>query len=411
MKFCLLWVAVLLSVVTHAESFSPHLNGSMMPYDFNAADSVVPWGEDMKPVFINYVARHGARFLSSAKKTESLRRQLQEARSGGYLSAQGAQFFDVIEKVDSVTAGNWGALNAIGIAEEQRLGREMAAIAPELLSRGCVEAVGTYVPRVVMTMYELCHELARHSSYLRIATSEGHQFDSLLRFFTTDTDYVDYLDHGSWKKPYDDFVRSHISVAPAQTLFTKPMDSSRLRAMTQEMYGVLQSLPAAGLSWQPDIWFSQAEYRACWEAANLQHYYERSVSPCSRIPAKSACILLRDIINSTDSALSGEKGDVVARLRFGHAETVMPLFALMRLQGCYSPDAPAGDVARFWRDWEVSPLGANLLMMVLRDCSGEFYISLRLNGRWISPDGSQNKIVRWTAVRDLWTEYMEKFTK
>lgn len=410
MRFILLWVAVLVAAAVSAGTFAPQLNGTMMPYDFAVADSVVPWGDDMKPVFINYVARHGARFLSSAKKTETLQRELTEARSGGYLTAKGAKFLDVIAQVDSVTSGNWGALNATGIAEEQRLGQEMAAIAPDLLNAGHVEAVATYVPRVVMTMYELCHELARHSSHLQIATSEGRQFDRLLRFFTTDTAYVAYLDHGAWKGPYEDFIASHIPACPAQSLFAKRMDAGRMRSLTLEMYGVLQSLPAAGLSWHPDIWFAEDEYRACWEASNLQHYYERSVSPYSVIPARSACILLQDLLSSTESVVSGKSDGCVARLHFGHAETIMPLFALMRLPRCYYPDASATDVASHWRDWEVSPLGANLLMVLLRDSAGDVYAAFRLNGRWVCAAGSE-QIVRWDIVRNLWSEYVEKFTK
>lgn len=60
----------------------------------------------------------------------------------------------LLQRVDSVTDGNWGALNATGIYEEQRLGEEMTRIAPDLLAKGEATAVSSYVPRVVMTMYE-----------------------------------------------------------------------------------------------------------------------------------------------------------------------------------------------------------------------------------------------------------------
>ena len=105
----------------------------------------------------------------------------------------------MVEKTD----GNWGALNHIGIMEEKRLGKEMAAICPELLKEGKIEASATYVPRVVMTMYELCHELARYSSGPEISTSEGRQFNPLLRFFKTDANYMHYLDseYGSSRSP------------------------------------------------------------------------------------------------------------------------------------------------------------------------------------------------------------------
>lgn len=158
------------------------LNGTMMPFDFSGCDTVVPWGNDMRPVFVCYVARHGARYLSSEKKVQALRDELLKADSEGYISPRGVEFMRLLESVDSVTAGDWGALNPTGIAEEQELGRQLALTAPELLAKGKVNAVSSYVPRVVMTMYEVCHQLARHSSHLEITASEGRQFSPMLRF-------------------------------------------------------------------------------------------------------------------------------------------------------------------------------------------------------------------------------------
>ena len=111
----------------------------------------------------------------------------------------------------------------------------------------------------------------------------------------------------------------------------------------------------AGIRGDASEWFTEADYRRCWEVSNLRHYYQRSVSEVSSLPAKAAP-LLRDIISKTDSAVAG-KTNLAASLRFGHAETVIPLFALMRLPGCYVPDASAGEVAARWCDRDVSPLG------------------------------------------------------
>ena len=126
-----------------SRAFSPQLDGTMMPYDFALTDSTVPWGSDLKPVFINYVARHGARFLASGKKIDDLRKDLLKAKSRGTLTSKGKRFLALIDKVDSVTAGNWGALNATGIMEEQRLGKEMAATCPQLLEEGRIEAISS----------------------------------------------------------------------------------------------------------------------------------------------------------------------------------------------------------------------------------------------------------------------------
>lgn len=408
------------SGATARDSFPQELDGTMMPYDFTTGDTVVPWGEDMTPVFINYVARHGARFLSSEKKVASIKKQLSEAGKRKSLTPAGKRFLSLIERVESATAGEWGALNATGIMEEERLGREMAAVCPSLLKEGRVRAVATYVPRVVMTMYELCHELARYSDRLEISTSEGQQFDPLLRFFTTDTAYMSYLEKGVWLTAYDNFYRNTVPTAPAARMVKGIADHHRLQKITMDAYGILQSLRAAGIEADPGVWFSEDEYRRCWEVSNLRHYYQRSESPFSNLPAVSARPLLNDFLTATDSIVAARKMERLAEtidgkidrspklkaaLYFGHAETVIPLFSLMRLPGCYAPLCNPDDVAGVWKDWQVAPLGANLMMVCLEDREGRSFMAMRLNGKWIDIDGS--KLIGWPELKSYWKKLLD----
>lgn len=348
-------------------AFSPELDGTMMPYDFEGVDTVVPWGDDMQPIFISYIARHGARYLSSEKKITGLETELHNRQ----LTASGDSLLLLINRIREATGSGWGALSPVGIAEEQRLGRELYAIAPKLFAHGKVKAEATYVPRVVMSMYEVCHELNRLSPSLEISTEEGPQLDSLLRFFTTDREYAAYLRDGRWKATYDSIFAELVPAAPAARLMKKP--SGNLKKITMEMYGILQSLRASGVDGNPACFFTEEEYRRCWEVDNLLHYYQRSANPFSELPAESAVGLLRRI----EAATLAEPG-VVARCYFGHAETIMPLLAAMHLPGCYEPDDPAK-----WQDYEVSPLGANLVIVTLRAPDGSLHTAMRLNGRWL----------------------------
>lgn len=327
----------------------------------------------------------------------------------------------LIEEVERATADNWGALDAIGMTEEVNLGKEMAMTCRQLLKEGRVRAEATYVPRVVMTMYEFCHELARYSDRLEITTSEGRQNDRLLRFFTTDTAYITYLDKGPWLTAYVNFFRKTVPSEPAAGMVKGITDTHRLQKMTMDAYGILQSLAAAGIEADPSRWFTEDEYRLCWEAANLKHYYQRSESPFSGMPAISARPLLKALLENTDSVVEsrkrlrlaetvGGKKDPVLPLRaalyFGHAETVIPLFSLMRLPGCYAPLCNPDDVAKRWKDWQVAPLGANLMVVCLEDSAGRPFVAMRLNGKWIETGGQ--KVTGWPELRGIWENLLKK---
>lgn len=388
-------------------------DGTMSVYPFEQFESdagVIP--DSLEPVMINYVARHGARFLSSEKKISDVAEVLAEAREKGCLTSEGKAFAALLASVRAATGNRWGALDSLGIAEERQLAAELFHLYPGLLAKGYVTAIATYVPRVVMSMYEFCHSLCHLSSDLNITASEGHRYDSLLRFFDYDSRYRLYIKEGPWKTTYDKFVAENVPVKPAIRLVGElyGLDIKKIRSLTMDIYGVLQSLRAASLEPPTDRWMTREEYHACWTASNLKHFLQRTPNALSPLPAAAAAPLLRSIIESADSALV--PGHPVASLRFGHAETLMPFFSLMQIPGC---SARVGNdfnlVASRWNDSDVVPLAANLVILSLRSPSGRLYVAMRLNGRIVSPMRDGRPVVPWSELRTLWLQNITAATR
>ena len=110
--------------------------------------------------------------------------------------------------------------------------------------------------------------------------------------------------------------------------------------------------------------------------------------------------LLLNLITTFDEAVAGEN-TVGVSLRFGHAETLMPLLSLMRLKGCYYMTNYFDTVALHWRDFEVVPMAANLQMVLFRTVKGRYCVRVELNERPVPllPD-SDELYVDWTIARD-----------
>lgn len=404
----LLFSALTLSAFGHVSAFEPlppQYDGSMMPYDFEKC-TPAEVSDSLQPFFINYVARHGARFLSSEKKVTRLTEAIDKARTAGTLSSPGEEMATLINEVRRHTAGRWGALDSVGCVEQQRLAAEMSAMWPSVTGNGVVRACATYVPRVVMSMYEFSHRLCSLNPDIQIYTGEGHQYDRLLRFFNANPVYAAYLADKPWQAEYDAFVRDHVSPEPARALVGDIFNEAELRKLTLDVYGVLQSLRAAGLPAPTTRWMSAEVYRTCWEAANLEHYYARSINRFSCEPAIAAIPLLRDIIDAADTAIRNESfGEIPLKsaMRFGHAETLMPLLSLCDIEGCNAPDiAAAADVAGVWRDYDIVPLGANMEVVLMQAPSGTVYALTRLNGRDVRVGRFDSPLVPWTDLRDYW---------
>ncbi len=411
----LLLLSVLPAIGAEKEILPAELDGSMMPYDFSKTDSLPLIPEGFEPAHVSYVARHGARYLSSEKKIAKIEKELVKASEEGYISEAGKNFLSYLRSIADSTEGRWGLLSPIGIEEEKRLGEDMAKMFPNVLKGGKVEEISTFVPRVIMTMYEFNHSLERKHQQLEIYTSSGHQNDSVLYFFEAFKNYSDFRDSGEWKKVYDEYVASHVSPEPARRLFTKFNGTDKkLRDLTMEMYGVVQGNRAAGFEAPSTEWFSVEEYRSCYDASNLQHYLRNTPNQLDPYCAPATATLIDRIITDADRALANKDSvstPTVFNGYFGHAETLMPLLAVMNIPGCYYPATNYNAIGSKWQLQDITPLGANLALIFLRDAQGEIYVSLRHNGQNVNAYPGAPQIIKWDDLKAYWLQRISSFSR
>ncbi|MDE5997467.1 MAG: histidine phosphatase family protein [Muribaculaceae bacterium] len=402
-----------------------NLAGSMMPYDFSYTESTPIWPDSLTPVYVARVARHGARYISSPKKLDKLQEAIAKASAAATLTTEGKKFNVLLKSVENNTGDQWGRLSEVGCQEEVSLAKDLYSLLPDLMKKARVNAISTYVPRVVMTMYQFNHELTALSGNISITASEGKQYSYLLRCFTADSLYSSYRDEGDWKKVSDKLMDSIVSPEPAKRILgdLPGFDDHKYKKLTLEMYDVLQSLTAFGMPAPTDEFMSEYDYHACWEVDNLEHYLRNTDTPLSSLAGKASSPLLARIIADADASLNARLVDMSikradmnqseapenydANFYFGHAETLMPLLSLMRVEGCYDDSSDFATLSSRWKDYEIVPLGANLDIIFLQSPSQHTYVALRHNGRFVAPiPGSM--IVPWPDYKTYLTTLMMK---
>lgn len=380
------------------------LEGTMMPYDLSREDSSLDVPDSLEVVHICYVARHGARYISSSKKVTKLTDILEGQSETGTITKTGTEFLSLLKTVSSRTGSRWGALSDVGIMEEQKLASEMAGLFPELLDRGNVQAKSTYVPRVVMTMYEFLHSLAEKKQALDIFTVSGPVNDTILRCFDTDGGYARYRESGEWKNVYEDFVASHVPSRPAKDIFgLKDIDDTKAKSLTMDIYSVLQSLQAMGLPAPTDQWMTEEEYRSCWEAANLQRYLRNTLNPLSEPYVYATAPLIKAVIEDADRNTTPESPSDPLSCWFGHAETLMPMLSVMGIPWCYYYSGNWDSVADHWQSQDVVPLGANFMLILMKSKTGsDVYAMVRLNGHCVPAIPGSPVILPWSTIKSFW---------
>lgn len=412
LSVCLALSSLIPAQAAEFQELPPDLDGSMMPIDFSIIDNSLVLPDSLTPVSAAYVSRHGARYLSGPAKVELLDTTLNKALIDGNLSETGLDFLSLLRTIIETNTGRWGELSPIGIREQKIMGEHVASLFPPLSGNAVTLSVSSYVPRCVMTMYEFNAEINRRSRGLQAATDEGRQFNPWLRCFSFDADYAEYRKDGDWRGVYDDFLTRHVPAAPARRLFSNTdLDDNQLRRLTMDMYQVLKSNRAAGLPAPTTQWMSVEEYRDCWKADNLNHYLRNNVTPLSSLAAEASAPLALELIRALDAGLASDNPDPALNGYFGHAETLMPLFSLLQLPGCFALPLDYDNLDKTWKVQDITPLGANLLIIASKSPSGKSYISLQLNGRNIPAWTGAPTPVKWSDLRARWLHLINSYSQ
>lgn len=389
------------STPARAQSFPTCYDGTMTPVSL-APPAALP--DSLVPLFVSHIGRHGARFITSEKKVMRLRNTL--ALSSGITPA-GRELQRIVEEVIDRTDGRWGDLDSLGHAEQRTIAANLNAILPGFFSSGSVSAISSLVPRCVESMYSFCGELGRLNPGLDVGTSAGPAYNDLLRFFEFDKTYHKFLTSGKWLALYEPYAAATLPTAVAdRTLGPNGLSAEQKRQFAADVYFVLRSLPAMGMTVPPSAEhiIAESEYEACFNVYNYEKALQRT-DAFSSLPGKSARPLLDVIVNEVDMMLAAPAAlqTVRATFRFAHDNTVMPLFALMGLPGCtLPPKTLPANVSKIWDCGNVAPLGANLEIIIAKGPSGQIYGVLYLNGNQIPPKPGASAVTPWQTLAKSW---------
>lgn len=350
--------------------------GSLTPYPVR---TVITLPDTLTPVFIDHVGRHGARYPASPKYTLTMKQALLRADSLGTITTAGHRLLKLCDDVIEASHNNWGALDSLGRAEQRGIASRMFRNFPSLFNEGNVTAISSYAPRCVMSMYEFTHQLDRLNNHVTITTSAGRVNSPLLRPFDTDEEYVAWRKTDATKNVYDEYLSQMVPEAPLKRVLgaAYPLpDDWRDVALCE--YYVLAGMGAMGRDVDPSYFFTLEEYNALWSCFNMRQYLVRTATTISTLPAEITSGLVVDIINTLRLAADG-KSNATANLRFGHAETLMPLLSQLHIPGCYYMTNYFDTVRQHWCDFYVVPMAANIQFVLLKADSGKKYVLTLLN--------------------------------
>ncbi len=378
-------------------------SGSLKPYP--SPEKVYEYADSLTPVYISHIGRHGSRYPAGPAHSKALLAALHKADSAKTITKLGSRLLEITQHVVNTSNGRWGALDSLGMAEQRGIASRMYQKFPKLFKDTRVNAVSSYSPRSMMSMYSFTHQLDRLNNHIEVVASTGRQNSKLMRPFDVSEEYKTFYAEESWKEPYEQYFNQTVPTTAIERVLGKdfPYDGTDPKDLALYEYYVIAGLNAISIEIDPLKFFTIEEYNALWSTFNLRQYLQRAASTVSTVPAEIASDLVLDIIFRTDNFIEG-KNPATVDLRFGHAETLFPLFSLLRLPGCYYLTNYFDTVGMHWRDFATVPMSANIQFILFKSKKGYYHVRVDLNEAPIKLIPNDDRtIIPWSEARNYMT--------
>lgn len=337
------------------------------------------------PFYISHYSRHGSRYHASASTYTEPLEILRKAAGEGILTPKGREVLAKAEALAAGAEGRYGDLSPRGVAEHRAIAGRMYAAYPAVFStrkgRVCrIESRSTQVPRCMLSMAAFNERLKELNPAIRITR------DASVRDFG----YMAYgpsmsASSAAALKVADSLFGARMNPGRVmKSLFTDPAgvgDPVKLMRQLYILTSVIQDADHLGIEPFYDI-FTDRELYDLWACENVRRYLQMGPSARFGDPiVADAKSLLRNIVETAREVVEG-RSDLAASLRFGHDVFVIPLVALLGVEGASARVESLDDVASAWSVEKVSPMAANVQFVFFRNAkTGDVRVRVLLNER------------------------------
>lgn len=364
------------------------------------ASALAPAGYE--PFYISHYGRHGCRWYVSSSIYDGPLKVLRRAANEGMLTDLGRDALRRLEIAAADAEGRYGDLTPRGASEHRGIAERMYAAYPEVFAardgRGArIECRSTPVPRCILSMAAFTERLKELDPTLRITreASERH-----LGYLANKPGFDEMRELSA---PVIDSVRA-VRIHPERLMDALFRDPAYVKKHVRKPARIMEQLFLAASMLQDvdylnlslyDL-FTDEELFALWECTNIRRYL--MMGPSLRFGdalLDDAKPLLRNIVETAQEVIDGTS-DLAASLRFGHDTHIVPLYALLGVEGKSARTADLDGLYKVWTDFRVSPMGTNIQFVFFRHAeSGDVLVKIR----------SDERDVRLPLAADRWPYY------
>lgn len=343
--------------------------GVYYAYPSVSADNT-PAPKGFKPFHISHYGRHGSRYLISDNDYRRVYDLLNKAASHQALTPLGKNLLSRLDSLMIETDGRGGDLSPLGRRQHRNIAERMYNNYPEVFTdNSLISARSTLVPRCILSMTSFTERLKEFNPKLKIDYESSNRNMYYMCHSTPESDEFNGK-NGWWKEVYRKFEEKHTKPDRLiESIFSDSQFVDRYVNPHDFMWSIYW-LASDAQNTEGKINFydllTAGELFYLWQCFNAVFYAQHAdFIPANGIHLQNAANLLNNIINTADQAITLDHPSVA--LRFGHDGNVVPLTALMSLDGCTAQIDTPEDFYKGWCDWKVSPMAANVQLVFFKN--------------------------------------------
>lgn len=343
-------------------------------------DSIPPVPDGYAPVYISHYGRHGSRWPVNQKIYKITGDFFQQQQLAENITPEGKALWKQVTLCAGNSHGHLGELTPMGERQHQGIAERIYQRFPDLFAGGsAVVARSSIEPRCIMSMGAFCDRLKElnHGVSIKKHATPG---DMDFIHHNTEEAKLNTGKNAPWMWEFSQY-RDSVSKCPkvAAKLFKKVPESDSIPLFMRSLYDVAISVQDID-SLNADILsiFDIDELTGLWKASNYMQYIANAKSPISmNSGTESVKPLLSEITERADEMLAS--GAATVDLRFGHDTDLLRVVSLIDLDGKGIELEDPDEAAEKWRNFEISPMGANLQLIFFRNKAGNVIVLPRLN--------------------------------
>lgn len=377
--------------------------------------------EGYTPFYISHYGRHGSRYHYSLDDYRYVTDILEKASAESGLTQLGQQLLDEMKKIRDNADKRAGDLTPLGWEQHRGIARRMMKNFPSVFTgdNKKIDAKSTMVVRCVLSMNAFCQELNRENPKLDIVNDASDKYQNFLCHGNVVNEFSDNPAEleAFYKKrePSDDVL---YRIFANKNVVKKYVNKDRFVKNLYYMLVALQGVDVENLDERTCSLtkiFTVSELAAQWQMQNVYWYMGYAKGPHKGGEGKNSGVYLLDKIREeADAAIAGN--GLAANLRFGHDIGLLPLVALLNLDGIGETYTDLELLHNNWQDFSIVSMAGNFQMVFYRknnpSASGcQYLVKFLVNEREVKLPASKAPVVGnyydWNMVRDYFNEIVK----